>query len=163
MFGRLSLLQGYTVCALQMLRPMLPLEPQAKTRPAPLATFEAASTLLDTDLRWDRMAERDRYTLSHACACTFISSATDPRLNQIKHCPSSLQASLPVKPFNAFQQIVEWAGQCQCVPSCVSLSLQSIQVHCQQSTLRCLIGHAGSTADNAPELIIGSRIHGPKL
>ncbi len=70
-----------------MLRPMLPPEPQAKTRPAALATFEAASTLLETDLRWDRVAERDRYTLAHPCACTFISSATDLRLNQIKHCP----------------------------------------------------------------------------
>ncbi|KAL0027442.1 hypothetical protein WJX77_001554 [Trebouxia sp. C0004] len=47
----------------QMLRPMLPPEAQAKTRPAPLATFEAASTLLETDLRWDRVAERDRERL----------------------------------------------------------------------------------------------------
>ena len=62
--------------ALQMLRPMLPPEPQAKTRPAPLATFEAASALLESDLRWDRVAERDRYMLSHPCVCTNINSAT---------------------------------------------------------------------------------------
>ncbi len=30
-------------------------------------------------------------------------------------------------------------------------------------TLECLIAHAGITADNAPEKIIGSRIHNSKL
>lgn len=72
-----------------MLRPMLPPEPQAKTRPAPLATFEAASALLESDLRWDRVAERDRY-------------------------------------------------------------------------MQCVIAHAGITAANAPEMIIGSRLHNSK-
>ena len=39
---------------------MLPAEPQARTRPAPLATFEAALSLLESDPRFERAAESER-------------------------------------------------------------------------------------------------------